>query len=73
MKTEFYYAKNAKLGCQECRGKGMVWDYHAQDSATLEPCSTCFPDDPRVVQLREAKSQHAYLESKSGTVAVPIP
>jgi hypothetical protein len=71
--TEAYYNANAKAGCHECAGKGMVRDFHSQDNSSIEPCSTCFPNDPAVIRLRESKAEYEALNRRSGIVAVRIP
>lgn len=49
------YAENGRMSvasdepaklCRQCGGKGKVWNYYAQDIATLEPCSACRPAPP---------------------------
>jgi hypothetical protein len=72
-REESYYNEHAKPGCGECRGKGMVIDFSSQDSSTLEPCSTCFPDDPEVVRLKEARARWEVPNGKIGIIAVPVP
>lgn len=73
-KPEDYYEKNANSNCKECRGKGLVWEYHSQDDAKLEPCETCFANDPYVIALAEARRNFEidwYGKNQSIRIRVP--
>ncbi len=69
---ESYYKNKAKKDCKECEGKGLVWDYQAQDQASLEPCSSCFSEELEVRRRNEERSRTAFLERKVGRISVEL-
>lgn len=72
--SEVYYEKNAKSDCKECKGLGLVVEYHSQDDAKHEPCETCFPDDPYVIALREERRNfHIDWYGKNKIIRIRIP
>ena len=44
-KEEEWYNANARPGCPDCHGKGMLMYYWSHDEAKAAPCDSCFPDD----------------------------
>lgn len=53
-RDEKWYNENAKKGCRECEGKGMISYQNDDFGFNPAPCHVCFPNDSWAIQANVA-------------------
>lgn len=44
--------REAKAGCSECAGKGVLRYFFEEDHTELAPCTRCFPRERQGIEVR---------------------